>query len=411
VRWSFERLLQSARSEARWRLAPVKGARRVVEGTATSLEGLKIVSASELVIDLESPVPFFPALLADSAAAIVPEGLDTFAATWRERCAGSGPFRIVRFEPGVKLELERNPIYWRDGLPKADALVFHFGLTSEEVVARFRSGELSLASDLLPREVEELRHEAPYAAGYREIPFLSTYFVAFNVHEPPLDDLALRRRIAHTVDTEALVKRSLGRLAIAATGLIPPGLLGSERLREPGVPRASGSGRPIVPTETFELNAVVNPIFFNQYAAFTAELYTAFKSRGVKVHPINRTWSEFNEARSHAAAHLYVGRGVADYPDPDTFAHGILHSKEGTVGRFCGSPELDALILKARSELDPATRHALYREIEEIVSRDALLMPLFHEQVYRFARPDVEGLDITFSTPPVVAYEKLWVKR
>jgi hypothetical protein len=45
------------------------------------------------------------------------------------------------------------------------------------------------------------------------------------------------------------------------------------------------------------------------------------------------------------------------------------------------------------------------------VQKDALVMPLFHEQVYRFARPEVEGLDITFSTPPVVAYEKLWVKR
>jgi ABC-type transport system substrate-binding protein len=113
----------------------------------------------------------------------------------------------------------------------------------------------------------------------------------------------------------------------------------------------------------------------------------------------------------HAAAHLYVGRGIADYPDPDTFAHGILHSKEGTVGRFCGSPELDALIERARTEIDLSVRHGLYRELEDRVARNALLLPLFHEQVYRFARPEVEGLDITFSTPPVVAYEKLWVRR
>jgi ABC-type transport system substrate-binding protein len=196
-----------------------------------------------------------------------------------------------------------------------------------------------------------------------------------------------------------------------ATGLIPPGLLGSARTRESGSFRASSGTRPVVPTETFELDAVVNPIFFNQYAALTAELYSAFKERGVKIRPTNRTWAEFNDARANGKAHIFVGRGVADYPDPDTFAYGILHSKEGTVGRFCGSPELDALILNARAELDPAARAALYREIEEILERDALLMPLFHEQVYRFARPGVEGLEITFSTPPVVAYEKLWAKR
>jgi hypothetical protein len=29
-----------------------------------------------------------------------------------------------------------------------------------------------------------------------------------------------------------------------------------------------------------------------------------------------------------------MGRWLADYPDADTFAYGVLHSKEGLVGRF-----------------------------------------------------------------------------
>jgi len=45
----------------------------------------------------------------------------------------------------------------------------------------------------------------------------------------------------------------------------------------------------------------------------------------------------------------------------------------------------------------------------EILVRDALLIPRFHEQAYRFARPEVEGLTVSFATP-TVAYESLRIR-
>jgi hypothetical protein len=38
--------------------------------------------------------------------------------------------------------------------------------------------------------------------------------------------------------------------------------------------------------------------------------------------------------------------------------------------------------------------------------REALLLPLFHEQVYHFSRPEVEGLSVSFGAP-TVAYDEL----
>ena len=66
-----------------------------------------------------------------------------------------------------------------------------------------------------------------------------------------------------------------------------------------------------------------------------------------------------------------------------------------------GSPEVDRLIARGRSETSPAARHAVYRQIEEIIARDRLLLPLFHEQTYRFARPEVEGLSLTYGVTAV----------
>ena len=42
--------------------------------------------------------------------------------------------------------------------------------------------------------------------------------------------------------------------------------------------------------------------------------------------------------------------------------------------------------------------------------RDALVLPLFHPRNYRFARPEVEGLQMTSYTYPSIAYESLSVK-
>jgi ABC-type oligopeptide transport system substrate-binding subunit len=102
---------------------------------------------------------------------------------------------------------------------------------------------------------------------------------------------------------------------------------------------------------------------------------------------------------------MIIGRWLADYPDTDTFFSGLRYS-----WALVGSPDLDERINRGRTESDPAARHALYLELEAILRRDTILVPLFHEQVYRIARPELEGMTVSF-TYPTLAYETLHLKR
>ena len=52
-------------------------------------------------------------------------------------------------------------------------------------------------------------------------------------------------------------------------------------------------------------------------------------------------------------AEIALGRWIADYPDADTFVHGVLHSQKGVEGYLCGTPEMDRLIERGRAETDP----------------------------------------------------------
>ncbi|MEK6286897.1 MAG: ABC transporter substrate-binding protein [Acidobacteriota bacterium] len=407
VRYSFERLLQNPESGCRWFYSRIRGAKALLGGEAGDLAGFRIHTANEFTIELDEPVSIFPALISYPGASIVPEGVEPVGESWREGCVGTGPYRVVKFDPGRRLELERNKTYWRAGYPRNEGLVFSFGVSPADIVSEFRAGRFSLASDLLPSDVEPLRREPDFAPGYRETPRLITYYVAFNTHQGPLSDKGVRQSLVQSVDVAALVRQTLGRLAIPAHGLIPPGLLGHDPAYTPRMTGAASSG-PEQPLAEIELTAALNPVYFGEYSALARELSAAFRQKGINIRPLNRTMAELMEAQTRATVDLAVARWVADYPDADTFVN-ILHSREGINGRLCGSAEIDRLIERGRAETSPPVRHSLYRQIEEIIVRDALLLPLFHEQTYRFARPEVEGLSLSYGAT-VVDYASLRIR-
>src|SRR6185295_11495238 len=186
VRYSLERLLLNKENPgSRFIYSSIRGAKALLNEELLDLAGFRIHSAEEFTIELEEPMSFFPALLSYHAAAVIPEGSDKFGLSWQDGSIGTGPFRVVKFEPGVRLELERNKTYWRTGYPKSEGMTFNFGVSSTEILSQFRAGRVSIASDLLPADAEALRREPEFAAGYHEIPRLTTYYLTFNIHRGP----------------------------------------------------------------------------------------------------------------------------------------------------------------------------------------------------------------------------------
>jgi ABC-type oligopeptide transport system substrate-binding subunit len=400
-------LLLNPESINRFFYSPIRGAKALLNGEESDLAGFRIHSAEEFTIELEEPVSFFPALISYHAAAIVPEGTERIGGSW-EASVGTGPFKLVEFQPGVRLELERHRTYWRTGFPKVERLNFNFGVPPAEILSQFRAGRLSLASELLPADAEVLRRDPEFASGYREVPSLTTYYAVFNTHRGPLKDKRLRQVLAQSIDVASVVRQTLGRLGVPAQGLIPPGLLGHDSALTARTASQSSSALDRSASE-IELTAVLNPVFYNEYAALARELSRALREHRIIIRPVNKTMDEWLDAVSQGSVDLVLGRWVADYPDADTFAN-ILATKEGLLGKVCGSSEMDRLIARGRLETSAAARHAVYRQIEELIVRDRPLLPLFHEQTYRFARPEVEGLSLSYGGTSVVDYAGLQMR-
>ncbi|MHC4940725.1 MAG: ABC transporter substrate-binding protein [Planctomycetota bacterium] len=394
VRYTFEQLL--LRWDYRSLIAPIVGSQEFIR-SGGELEGFRIVSAREFTIDLDKPVAFFPVVLSHIGVGVVPEGADLAGRSWQDGLVGTGPFRVVDFEPGKRLQLERNPKYWKPERPRCERLEFEFGVPPAEIHTGFLAGRYTLCTDLFPEDADRLRRDSKYASGYRESPSLSTYYVAFNTHSGEFADPIIRRLVARSVNVPRIVRQTLRGVAVPAHGLIPPGLLGYDPSysREPRTPR---SGRTLAGVK---LKTAIHPLFMGKYSAVRDRFLEVLADLGAEVEQVNEGIADYLHAADNRTVDFILGRWLGDFADTDSFVHGGLNSREGGFGRLSGTEEVDALAERGRAESDPGTRHSLYRQIEEIIARDALLIPLFHEQVYRFAQPNLDGLTVSFGAPTV----------
>ena len=116
---------------------------------------------------------------------------------------GTGPFAFKRWVKGDQVELTRNKDYW--GAPVAlSAATFKFIADPSAAAAALMAGDIDAfanfpAPELLPQFQADPRFTV--VSGTTE----GETILALNNARPPLDDIRVRRAIAHAVDKQAVV--------------------------------------------------------------------------------------------------------------------------------------------------------------------------------------------------------------
>ena len=111
-------------------------------------------------------------------------------------------------------------------------------MSASAIVSGLRTGEIELARDLSPQDLEAILREPRLRAGLVETPKKGTYFALFNSKSALGGNVALRRALAGVTRSQDFVWAALGRFAVPATGILPPGILGHDAgRRRPLLPR------------------------------------------------------------------------------------------------------------------------------------------------------------------------------
>lgn len=136
---------------------------------------------------------------------------------------GSGRFKFVRWEPGVRLELAAVDGHYR-GRPKLDRVLFSITPELPTAMARLKAAETDMFDPVPPNEVADLAAQ-PHLNVFNS-PSFDYAFIAFNLRDPkaptrphPLfAERALRRALTLAVDRTTIVKAIFDTLALPALG-------------------------------------------------------------------------------------------------------------------------------------------------------------------------------------------------
>ena len=403
VRYSFERLLLNPLSNLRWYASAIQGAPKLVEGKSRELEGFRIISTQEFVLELDRPLAFLPAILSNGSFSILPEGQEDFLGGWRQGVVGTGPYRVVSYEPNRLLKMEANPLYWRSGVPKTEQLEYYFNVSPDEMMSGFKSGKFSLVSYLADPLVESLLHDQQFAPKHKEIPWIVTFFMNFNIRDGVLADEGLRKKIAALLDVDRLVRRTR-RFAVPARSIIPPAMLGFE---PEVIPHRT---TPTKLDQEIEITVGLSTAASSAYRNLVEEILRTLHEAGIRTRTTDTAVEETISSGRKVPEDLMIMSWTADYADPDGVIFPLFHSKGSMWGNRSSTPLIDSLIEQARTETDPEVRQSLYRRIEEENRERVIFIPLLHDLFQCFARPEVDGLQLNYFDP-LIAFDQLTIRR
>ena len=125
--------------------------------------------------------------------------------------------------PADRVVLERNPAYFRAGLPGVDRLVFRIMPTAATAVAALEKGEIDYVGGVAGPEVDRLRKTpgiAVVSGTGSSGGSLCEEVLIPNLSRKPLDDVRVRRAIAMAIDRQFIVDRVYFGQGRPATGPI-----------------------------------------------------------------------------------------------------------------------------------------------------------------------------------------------
>lgn len=132
-----------------------------------------------------------------------PKALETWGAEVGRHPVGTGPYKFVSWEADT-LKVEKNPTYWKPGLPKVDTVTMKSVPENGSRIAMLQTNEAQFIYPLPPEMVKVV--EANTGLSVIDAPSIIARYVAMNTMKKPFSDPRVRQALNYAVDKAAWAK-------------------------------------------------------------------------------------------------------------------------------------------------------------------------------------------------------------
>ncbi len=319
--------------------------------------------------------------LSDGAIGIVPYGSGE---EMTRHPIGSGPFKFVSAETDREVIIERNDDYWGE---KAKLERVRFAVvpdaTTQALELRKGSGDVAINS-LTPDTVFTLARDPNLAV--ERAPGTRLAYMGFNLRDPILKDARVRQAIAYALDRRPMIEYLWRGQAQPARSVLPPQswaydgdvpaynhdpAKANQLLDAAGYPAVNGVRFHITMKTSTDENTRL----------MVAVMQQQLREAGIVLDIRSFEFATFFSDVQHGAFQMYSLRWIGGNEDPDIFEYAFHSSKfppNGANRGYYSNPKLDALIDKARREIDPRVRKPLYAEVQRILADDLPYIDLWY---------------------------------
>ena len=388
--------------------SPVSDDLRLIAGAPEIIAGrlppdaLGVYAPSDkvLVVKLERPAPYLPQMLTHSATFPVfseISGRSHAPATW----VSNGPYVLLSWLPGTKLELGKNPNYW-DGTNVHISKV-HYQIASDQnsQLSQYRAGQLDITDIVPANALPWIRAERPNELVVA--PFLATAYFGLNLSKPPLgSNVQLRKALAMAIDRKRIAAAQ-GFGQPPAYGFVPPGtwnyapqnwswsaLSDEDRITEAKRLYAHSGytlAKPLRIRLLFNANTAIK-----QTAILIAAMWK--EVLGIDTDLTEEEYRVFLQSR-HNKTRWEVARlgWTADFNDASNFLDTFRENSPNNDAGYSNGTYDTLLDVAARSP-DLDTRRQLLEAAERVMLSDYPILPLYFFVSKRLVKPYVHGVQL-----------------
>jgi peptide/nickel transport system substrate-binding protein len=298
---------------------------------------------------------------------------------------GTGPYTLRSWRRDDELDLDANPHYW-GGAPPIAHVVFKPIPEAGTRVAALRTGATDVITNV-PYQYTTLLTggTSTRMASVRSDRVL---YIAFNTTKPgPQQNPLVRQALNYAIDVPAIVKSVLGGRAYELGEPIPPNFFGYDPsikpyAHDPAKAKALLAKAGYPDGKGLALTLYAPQGRYNADKEVALAVAGQLQAAGVHVEVQTQEWVSYNrQTLQRALSPMYMlGWGNITNDADNTLSSQLVADANSST---YGNPLVDTLVDRARYELDPAKRKALYAKALRIIHDDAPWLFLFqYEDLY-----------------------------
>jgi peptide/nickel transport system substrate-binding protein len=368
VKWTIDSMLNHTLLTAKY-----QAYRNIANVEATDTE--------TIVIHMRQPDASLLWNLSDGALGIVPYGCGS---DFQLHPVGTGPFRFVSQEVDKEVVLERNPYSWQ-GLPKIDRLQFNVVPDGTTRALELRKGSADVAQNALtPDMTWSMRRDSKLAIV--TVPGTEVQYLTFNLRDPYLRDVRVRRSIAYAMNRPLIIDTLLRGEARPADSLLPPDQWAysgdvTHYNYDPEKARSlldAAGYKPGRDGIRFHLEMKTSNDEGPRLLAMA--LQQQLRAVGIALDVRSFEFATFYSDITHGAFGLYGMRWIGGNEDPDIFRYAFASASFPPRGANRGgysNPEVDGLLQEAATDDSQEKRRAAYARVQQILADELPSLPLW----------------------------------